>query len=629
MNRTQFQMKLNYLFKQLNVSENKFIELFSPSKYNQSARKKVVIKKWLRGDMKENPRWKFDTYPISKYHLNNIQIFTEKSLIEDSLNAFKDRVDSYITNTLYHIENKFDFEYRYIYYFDKQEEKILNFEIEIIEEVYPKKEYRVKITPPHIYLDRVTPYIGRLKISSDGYYLLSATNSFETISSYFLANKGVSLNNNYLYGITLGLSYDRKLPLANKNIITQSLVDEDEKSSFYLLLNEIDYIFLDDEFYNGLTQKRYMNKFHSTLSKLVLFRNHSRDIFKDIITENVYTNIFHKKLLGLNEVSQHIKNRRKYFISGRRTTTKIFLENMFLRKENTVCYIVYPLINKDAILFDKYDINSKKSLSLNIKLAQQGLKIERIFILDDNYIISDYIKKSVKQMENSGITVQFVEKEILNNLHLENYDFIYSQEKDVALYRSLNDKLCSFTVTTLKKKIKRLDTTFFEIKKLSLPLDKFIIRQPRDKILKNLTGKWYHYFYGSLKDKNGQIKLWKDKVYISNNRKVEYIYLDKIILEGEINTKFNPNQIFIYLTEVDSKNLSLISFDKQDIYKKIFKVSLLDKKLSTYYNMASFGFFSREKLSDSIILSILEEDSSATLLDNKIDNRINQYLNQE
>ena len=163
----------------------------------------------------------------------------------------------------------------------------------------------------------------------------------------------------------------------------------------------------------------------------------------------------------------------------------------------------------------------------------------------------------------------------------------------------------------------------------TLYINQFILSQNKDKLLQELRGKWYHYTYGSQIDNSGSIKLWKDELIIDSDGKVESIFLDKTILSGVINTTFNPNQVFIYLTALDSKNLSLISFDKQDIYKKIFKVSLLDKQISTFYNMASFGFFSKDKLKESVVLKILGAERNKVLLEENMDSRINHYYNQK
>jgi len=73
---------------------------------------------------------------------------------------------------------------------------------------------------------------------------------------------------------------------------------------------------------------------------------------------------------------------------------------------------------------------------------------------------------------------------------------------------------------------------------------------------------------------------------------------------------------------MDLGSLALITFDERDIYRGIFKAPILDKQISSSLNMASFGFFSKEKLDDLLIKKILGEEDN-------IQSRINDYFNNK
>ena len=123
--------------------------------------------------------------------------------------------------------------------------------------------------------------------------------------------------------------------------------------------------------------------------------------------------------------------------------------------------------------------------------------------------------------------------------------------------------------------------------------------------------------------------IWKSELQIESSGEVKYMDGDRVVLKGVINTTFNKKHPFIYLTAIESKTLALITFDESDIYRKIFKASLLDKQLSYMFNMVSFGFFSKEKLDDLVVKNILGEENKILLEEDDIQGRINEYYNNK
>lgn len=142
MKKTLFQEKINYLFEQLKFEgrEKEFVAWFSKKGHNYSARKKVVINKWLLGEMTQNSYSNFNNFPICQEKTDGVLHFPQECFSDtESLEAFKSRVDSYGSNQIYRTPQKFDFAYKYIYYFNYHKRKILDAELNIKEEIIPKK----------------------------------------------------------------------------------------------------------------------------------------------------------------------------------------------------------------------------------------------------------------------------------------------------------------------------------------------------------------------------------------------------------------------------------------------------------------------------------------------------------
>ena len=626
MKKTLFQDKISCLFTELKFEgrEKEFVAWFSEKGHNYSARRKVVINKWLRGEMNKNPYWKFDKFPISKEKIDDVLAFPKHCFLEtESLEDFTNRVDNYNLHQMYKTPQKFEFEYKYIYYYDKQAKEIIHSKIEIVEEVSPKKKYKIKIVPPETYKNRVNEYIGYLKISDDGYYQLSTRNDFETLSSYFVENKRLNLTNNNLYGLTLRLSYESKFPIANKNIMTQKIIDTKEKTTFNLLLNELDTLFLDDVFFNfdAEMEQIVLKKFQREIENLNTFLCNSKNLLKN----DTYLNIFYDAFFSLYEASTHTKANKRYSVSNKRQAYKIFLESTTQKKEST-CYIVTPIYDDYIYLFDEY---STSLVNANIQSAKKGLKIEHIFVVTQAYKITNSIQKIVKKLESNGIIINFALLDDIKKISTDSYDFLCTNSSDVALYRNIHAHKYFYNVTKSKNKTEKLLANYKKIKQISYSMNEFLIEQnsKNDKILKKLVGKWHHYYYCSKKNKN-KYKIWKSKLIIEGNGIVTYIDKEVISLKGEINTTFNPAHPFIYLTGTESATLALIQLDSVDIYRGIFKAPFLDKKLSSSLNMASIGFFSKKELEDDTIQKILGNDENGIVLeDDKMQNRIIDYYN--
>ena len=70
--KTLFQKKIQYLFDELKISPDSFVELFLKEGQRKSDRKKTVIDKWLNGEMKGRPTvFAFEDYEISNCKIDS------------------------------------------------------------------------------------------------------------------------------------------------------------------------------------------------------------------------------------------------------------------------------------------------------------------------------------------------------------------------------------------------------------------------------------------------------------------------------------------------------------------------------------------------------------------------------
>lgn len=629
---TLFQKKLNYLFRTLNIEERKFIESFSEKGHNYSARKKVVINKWLYGEMKKLPKWKYNKYPISREKIDKILVFPESCFLDkENLDIFMERVDNYNLEIVYVENKKFKFDYNYIYYFDRHKKEILEAKFCITQEIDTNKKYKIKITPNSFYFDggKITEYNGSLSIDNEGDYLISVRNNFETLTGYFIKNRSYNINDKKLYGLMLGRSYNQSFPLCNKNVLSDKQLNKKEKMELYYILNESEDLISDENsepFYQN-NKEKYFNKFYEKVENLKNFTFNSQKILKEEIKDDSYLNILYDTFFSFYEIASHAKSKKRYWVSNKKRAYKKFLQSISER-ENAICYIVTPIYDSYIYLFDEY---SKNLIEHNIKLAKNGLKIEQIFVVSKEYKMNEFIQKMVNKLTSNNIMIKFILfDDIENHISLNSYDFLCSNKDDIALYRNSNAHKYLYNITPSKDKIWELQSDYKKIKKLSHSLDEFLIYQKKETtILEELVGIWYHYYYGSYKNSNGLLKVWSSTLEIFENGVVEYRDEDKVTLKGKLNCEFNKEHPFIYLTALESKSLALLQLDRQDIYRQIFKVPVLDKQLSSTLNMASVGFFSKEKMEESTIRDILGKDTGVLIEDSQMQKRINNYYNQK
>jgi len=610
-----FQKKIEYLFAQLKIDEKEFVYLFLEDEKKLNSRKKTVIDKWLKGEMKESPKdlsFKFNKYKISKYEVNSEQAFTKDSFLSDSFESFKMRVDNYIANKDKPIEL---LEYKYIYYYYKKKNKIVHATLNTLKKINSNK-YEVELIPPSSKAN-VQTYRGYLEINNERYYI-SVRNDIEILTLYFVLGRGYA-DNSKVYGIGLGISNQKGLVEATKELLSKRKLTKEEEDELYLSLNESEYLLADEIEYIDSIKKNYLKKINIKLNSLTTFVNTSKDslLLQNKVNTDPYLNIFFRNLIDTNEISKKIILEQYYFTVRRRTALKAFLKSISNR-ETSVAKMVYPVFEEDSVLFDKEDEVSVKLLNIISYLSKNGLDLTIIFVIDTKFSIEENFKKEIKKLINNGVKIKIVLLEDIQKLKLSSYDFLYSKEEElVAIYTSVRDRIRIYKVTTMKDRIRNLIDDFKKIERKSFDLDKFVEKRSlsNNSILESLVGSWNWYFYSSMEE-DEKVEIWNFIVKIKSNGEV-YFYNEKyndLNFKGIIDTTYTENQSFIKASAKKSKNLSLIFIENRDIHKHIFKVSSLDKQRGIHRNMASFGIFSKVRLWEDEVIEVLGKNIEETRL---------------
>ncbi|SFV54398.1 hypothetical protein MNB_SV-12-974 [hydrothermal vent metagenome] len=627
MKQNLFSQKIDYLFKALNITEDEFVKLFwNGIKPSFATRKKSVINKWYEGDIAQAKAFYFDTYPISRLNKGGQPFFTKGSFLNDSIEEFKKRVDIYIAHIT---QPKNTFEYKYIYYYDINLKVVTYVKLYTVEEI-ERDRYKIRMITSELYKDReIDTYYGDLNIIND-YYHISVKNNFEIVTFYFMLNKGFR-NNSAIYGLRLGLSYDKGLPISGKNLLSKKILSKEEEEQFYLNANETDTLISEEssiDIYSS-EKRNYLKKLHHKIANITTFMKKSRKILSQSVDRDVYISLFHDGLSSLNQISQKVYNNRTFYSSRRRSARKVFLRKLSLTP-NSSCAFVYPLFAKDSTLFATEDKRSREALEDIVTVAKSGLKIDMVIVMRLEDEMTEYIKESTSRLIEHGIDIRIVLKESIES-SITSYDFIYSKSKKVAIYRNAGDRICYFKVTNNIDSINNLSYDFEKIKRDSYSFDDFIAQKhiKMGKKLKHLIGRWYAYSYGTIEEA-GQTKIWEVEYEIDRRENIEGFYNDELKYKGYLKLN-NINKSYIVLTSIRSRNRSFIIFHNKDIYKKIFKVNMLYNQFSTERDIVTFGIVSRIKLDLDVVRETLGESGEITLKESiEFEDRVKSlYLKHE
>ncbi|NEW61313.1 hypothetical protein GSY74_08455, partial [Sulfurovum sp. bin170] len=323
------------------------------------------------------------------------------------------------------------------------------------------------------------------------------------------------------------------------------------------------------------------------------------------------------------------------FVTNKKRATTTFLKSMIERKSS--CYIVYPLFgfNGNLLVNREEAINS---INLNIEVAQRGVKIYRIFIVDSLDDVDSFVIKTVKRMEEVGVDIRFAIKKDIETL-VTSYDFAFPVEKDVVLHKERSEKNNDFSINPDEGTIMIYVNNYRLIKEKSLKLDKvlelknqrsheayipkenFLFSQDNrvlQKLLKD-DGLWYFYSYPS--NNNMEEKVWIIQTQFFEN----FTLIDAYRNKGQL--FIGTNQSIVIKEGDNSKNMTAILFDNSKISYDILPFARISKSNGAEEQIFNFGFFSRKEFSEDEAVEILGDiDKLQLKIDYSFVQRVNGWI---
>lgn len=647
MYQTLFSQKIHYLYEALNsyqrLSKKEFTSYLRNHKLQHPSleNRYKTIQKWFEGGIEKPTRFDFDEYPISSWQIDGgKRAFSYESFMEEtSKDDFEAQVDAYIE---YKQRAKYNFEYKYIYFYDIKRREITYNSINIIEE-RDANRHKVEITPAQEYIENgMDTFKGTLNIEGD-YYYFDVKNSYKRAALYFMQGRSYR-SEDRIEGIALSLAYHNGLPHAHKHILTKTKLSKEEYEQLYLTANESEYIRIDPNYenlYDDTLKSKHLSKLHREINHIVSYIQKSEKLLPKEIGEDIYIKLFQHHFSTLYHISQKVKMNKSYHRYDQRNLTKIFLSIIYKKDKNIECNIIYPTFERELSLFDEHDKNAIDYLNFSIELSENGLKTNRIFIVNSYESMSDYCLLSLEKLAHAGVNIKIVLKDEIKSLKLSSYDLIYDSQQEYAMYRSDIEKRSIFKITQDREKIKEMHHNFEKINDKSITFEgvesfrEKTLKSSIDKVLEALIGHWYLYAYRSNITKNDKSVLGYAKLHIKENKEVLYtrytLNEDSNITKrkGTIDTHSYPHQSVLMLSNIDTAQLSIITLNNKETTKDIFKISAISKSFGDDKDVLGFGILSRFQLDDNVVLQSLGEADETTLIaSHKLDERVNQlYIN--
>ena len=431
----------------------------------QKADRKKTIRNWLSKQIDSPKQFNYTEYPFSELTYPNGNIFlTENEFRSMPFSIFKSNIKRYLAITY----DALDINYNFIYYYNTKIQNIGFFKLNINSQINPNK-YEITLLSEDLQ-PKYQLYKGSLE-RVENYIYINVQNDFERLNLNFMKNQGIE-HSNQLYGISLGKAYETGVPKATKTILTIKELSSEQKKEARFYLNETEIIIADEAKERAFDKHTYIKKFNKKINELKNYVSVMRDILAPTIKNDIYLSLFHKEFISFNEISHKVFHTKKYYLNSRRRATKVFLQSIS-HKKNVYGVIVYPIFAKDSTLFNETNIESKKSLEFHIRYAKQGVKLYRIFVVEENHLITAYIKKTMIELQNSGIDIKIVFlKDIISQV--SSYDFMFSSDHDVVLYREVQDKMCQYKVNKDIENIKVIMNDYEKIKNVSYELYDFL-----------------------------------------------------------------------------------------------------------------------------------------------------------
>jgi hypothetical protein len=611
-----FKQKMNFIFSKVcNKDLDNFTHLFwIKGKTTFENRKYNLNKNWIKNaTISKNFPKEYDLYSFSSKNIHGKKLFKDADdFLNTDLKNFKKIIQSYIDykNTI--IAPK-DLNYKYLYNFSfnvmEYSPNIDHYYIEHLDSGNDEIEIRVT-APKNKESLKIKSYTGTLKLQKNR-IILTFSNNEDYISAIFnpeLANR----HTKFLVGVGTGISDNNdKIPISKKVILTKKPVEDIEE--LYLTLNETERISAKENSYKFKNDNK--NPINSHLEKYIKKIARLDSLFKRLSQQGHFTSFYEqlafKEFSATHNLFQKFQKHHSFYIHYRKRILDTLIES-HKNEPYKKLYIVMP-IYKGENLFEQQS-NKAIALQNTLKELSKNVQIKIVFIVKDcNKPFKQEFITFLKEV-SSLMKIHFAFKEKIE-YEVNSVDFFFTDKDDFVISKELRTDISAFQLYKHKNTIDIYHAFFRTILNRSISYedfmkDKNLICIKKNPLLKNLSGKWYHYIYGSK-------KFWGDKVTIFEDGRVEYFCEEKTTERGKIIIK--EYQSIMLLDDPITKRLFTIIFDNQP-YKiqKAFFTKNIAKQFETDLDIFSIGILSRKPIPIDKAIKILGDIDDVRFLEKSI-----------
>ena len=602
---------------------DKFTHLFWIKDKTEFANRKYNLNKnWLqKATISKSFDKEYHEYAFSLKNIHGKKLFKDADdFLNSELKNFKEIIQSYVDYQNTAIVPK-DLNYKYLYNFSCNVEDDARIDCYYIEHLNSDNtETNIMVTPPKNKTSfKIKPYEGTLKLQKNK-IILTFSNSEDYISAIFnleLANR----HTKYLVGVGIGIAdINEKIPISKKVILTKEPVED--MNELYLTLNETERISAKENSYKFQDDSK--NPMNSHLEKYIKKIARLDSLFKRLSKQGHFTSFYEqlafKEFSATHNLFQKFQKNHSFYIHYRKRILDILIES-HKNEPYKKLSMVMPIYKEDN-LFEQQSDNAIE-LQNALKELSKNVEIKIVFVVKDcNKPVKQEFITFLKEV-SSLMKIHFVFKEKIE-YEVNSIDFFFTNKDDFVISKELRTDISAFQLYKHKNTIDKYHAFFRTILNRSISYEEFmkdknLICTENNPLLKNLSGEWYHYVYGSK-------KFWEDKVKIYEDGRVEYFCEDEKTEEGYIINK--EYQSIILLDDERTKRLMTIIFDHQHYQiQKAFFAKSIGKQFEKNLDMFTVGIFSRKPISIEKAKEILGNIEDVAFLEkNDMADRLGDYL---
>jgi len=563
-----FQLKINYLCEKLFEGDKKqLIEHLSDKskltpRYLKSRQK--TIESWLNGENSKANNFDVSKFKIENFRLNDKPLFTKRSFQIWSIDTFKKRLDSYLSNQKVHSH------IQHIYFFDTKdnEQKVSYFDVSF---------------PTHTNKDRIQLRYANMLYSGvienfNMFTYIYVKNDYDHMNFIFKISANTSKNLK-VFGMANSVDDSTGKPKAFKVLLTSYLLSKEEEEKYAHKLN-FSNTMLADEFSEKcvLKENYFMENFTQKIATL------GRDLehygIEKLFSEEIYLDTILKEYKSYMKFLKKVNHNSKYFISNK-TESRLFSMEGICKKKKIQATVSYFLSVENLFLLDDKNPIIENQIK---RIKENLLDLTYFFIVIDKTLLTQNVVNKIEYMEQQGIKIK-----MSSSLSISYSKTFLIENENFVLFKNINYVDDTTHATRHQKTINKVLLEQEALRKESISFREFMQKE------NPLCGTWNYYTYGSIMDKDDCHKI---KIEIRNNQ-VKGMFASGLH-EGVV---YKTNKQILLIFENTTIKISIQSLAESTL----FRVSAIGQDIEIpTADLLVFGIFSQERLEKEEALALLD-----------------------